>query len=513
MMIGPLDSPDLILAVTPFERPDARVAAAAARAGAVGVLDLGRDRARALEALQDTVRWSRGPFGVRVPPGCPLGPGDLPTSVETVILAAGAPWPPAEAGPSRRVLVEVTSPAEAQAVCPDADGLIAKGSEAGGRVGELSTFVLLQRLLAGTGPGVPVWASGGIGLHTAAGAVAGGAAGVVLDAQLALTSEAVESLAAEVVAAIAAMDGSETAVVGGHRVYTRPDLHTARPAPAEFSEVARRLGPELRPGWLPIGQDGAFARTLAQRYRTVGGVVQALRTEIRAHLQAAVLTRPLAEGSGIARPAGRDGPVPAGLSRVRPQVAGAEPLGALRLPVAQGPMTRVSDRAAFAAKVAGAGGLPFIALALMSGDDAGRLLAEAAEVLAGRPWGVGILGFVPPELREAQLGVVRAARPPYALIAGGRPGQAAALEAEGTRTFIHAPSPGLLDRFLADGARRFVFEGWECGGHIGPRASFPLWEAQIECLLAFGEGRQDGGPGFYESLSLLFAGGIHDHRP
>src|SRR5437899_6851251 len=269
MMIGPLDSPDLILAVTPFERPDARVAAAAARAGAVGVLDLGRDRARALEALQDTVRWSRGPFGVRVPPGCPLGPGDLPTSVETVILAAGAPWPPAEAGPSRRVLVEVTSPAEAQAVCPDADGLIAKGSEAGGRVGELSTFVLLQRLLAGTGPGVPVWASGGIGLHTAAGAVAGGAAGVVLDAQLALTSEAVESLPADVVAAIGAMDGSETAVVGEHRVYTRPDLPVARlGAAVDPADIAGRLGPELRTHLLPVGQEGAFARPLAQRHRS-----------------------------------------------------------------------------------------------------------------------------------------------------------------------------------------------------------------------------------------------------
>src|SRR2546421_5015063 len=145
MMTGPLDRPDLILALTPFERPNARVAAAAARAGALGVLDLGRDRARALAALQDTVRWSPGPFGVRVPPGCPLAPGDLPASVDTVILAAGAPWLPAEAGPSRRVLVEVTSPAEAQAVRSDADGGVAKGSGAGGRVGGLDTFLLLPR--------------------------------------------------------------------------------------------------------------------------------------------------------------------------------------------------------------------------------------------------------------------------------------------------------------------------------------------------------------------------------
>ena len=57
----------------------------------------------------------------------------------------------------------------------------------------MSTFVLLQRLLAGDGPGVPVWACGGIGPHTAAAAVAGGAAGVVLDVQLALLEESVDA--------------------------------------------------------------------------------------------------------------------------------------------------------------------------------------------------------------------------------------------------------------------------------------------------------------------------------
>src|SRR5437867_6932478 len=148
----------------------------------------------------------------------------------------------------------------------------------------------------------------------------------------------------------------------------------------------------------------------------------------------------------------------------------------------------------------------------MSGPEVTALVEEAAQQLAGQQWGVGILGFVPPDLREAQLEAVRAVRPPFALIAGGRAAQAVALEADGIATYLHVPSPGLLDRFLADGARRFVFEGSECGGHIGPRASFPLWEAQVERLLAFGEGGQDGGPGFYESLSLLFAGGIHDHR-
>ena len=86
------------------------------------------------------------------------------------------------------ILLETTSLPEAQ-LARDAgvDGLIAKGHEAGGRVGEETTLILLQRLLAQTS--LPVWAHGGIGLHTAAACYVAGAAGVILDAQLALTRE------------------------------------------------------------------------------------------------------------------------------------------------------------------------------------------------------------------------------------------------------------------------------------------------------------------------------------
>src|SRR5205807_5167529 len=381
----------------------------------------------------------------RVGAGCPLLPSDLPDTVDTVLLAPDAPWQLRDAGGGRRILLEVTSPEEVPGPGSGADGLVARGSEGGGLAGELSTFVLLQRLVAGTGVGLPVWAAGGIGLHTAAGAIAGGATGVVLDVQLALTKEACENLPGDVAAALRSMDGSETVVAGGRRVYRRP-------------------GPELTGGPLPIGQDGAFAAGLADRYCTVGGIVQAVRSAIRQHLVAAELCPPLT--------------------------------------VAQGPMTRVSDRVAFAGAVAAEGGLPFLALALMSGPDVAALVEEAAGQLAGQQWGVGILGFVPPDLRETQLEAVRSVRPPLALIAGGRAAQAAALEAEGIATYLHVPSPGLLDRFLADGARRFVFEGSECGGHIGPRASFPLWEAQVERLLAFGDDRRNkmAGPSFYAAL-------------
>ena len=168
-------------------------------------------------------------------------------------------------------------------------------------------------------------------------------------------------------------------------------------------------------------------------------------------------------------------------------------------------MTRVSDRAEFAAAVAEGGALPFLALALMRAPQADALLARTSELLGGRPWGVGVLGFVPAELRAEQLEVVRAHRPPFALIAGGRPDQARELEADGITTYLHVPSPGLLKLYLAQGARRFVFEGRECGGHVGPRTSFVLWDTMMRVLL-------EELPREDSDCHVLFAGGIHDAR-
>ncbi|HEX3828814.1 MAG TPA: SDR family NAD(P)-dependent oxidoreductase [Sporichthyaceae bacterium] len=456
-----------VLAITPFAQPSARLAAALAAAGARSVLDLGRDRARATAALRDLGTWWSGEFGVRVGAACPVMPEELPEKVRLVVLTGDARWSIAAATASgREVVVEVGSAAQAcAAVEAGAHALIVRGSESGGLVGEAGTFVLLQEVL-GAELGVPVWASGGIGPHTAAAAVAGGAVGVVLDAQLGLVEES--ELPGDVVATLRRTDGTETAVIGGRRIHVRPDL--PRPA-ADGIELI--LGGDSLAA-LPLGEDGALARPLAERHRTAAGVVAAVAAGISGGLRAAVAN--LAPG----RPCPR---------------------------VAQGPMTRVSDQAAFAAAVAAEDGLPFIALALMGGEDARALLVETAERLGDAPWGVGILGFVPDEIRAAQLEAVHEVRPPYALIAGGRPAQARPLEAAGITTFLHVPSPALLERFLAEGARRFVFEGSECGGHVGPRAAFPLWEQQIQRLVDFGAKH-----GCAAELDVLFAGGIHDAR-
>ncbi len=476
-----------ILGLSPFEQPDGRLVLALCRADALGVLDLGRDPARGRKALALVAREAPGGFGVRIPEQTPWAAADLPVGAQVVVLPAGAPI---ERFRPRAVLVQVSSLEQAlSAADAGADGLIVKGNESGGRVGAETTFVLLQRVAAATE--LPIWAQGGIGLHTAAAAIAGGATGVVLDSQLALVRES--ALGEAVRAAIRGMDGSETVVLGEHRLYTRPDLPVARrKAPVEHEMaafLAQLGGADLELNLLPLGQDAAFARPLAERHRTASGVVHALRAAIEEQLRDARALSPLAAESPLAEDHG------------------------IRYPIAQGPMTRVSDRAAFADAVSRGGGLPFLALALMRGEEVRALLLETQALLGDRAWGVGILGFVPEDLREEQIAVVREIKPKAAIIAGGRPSQARPLEAQGTLTYLHVPSPGLLDLFLADGARRFVFEGRECGGHVGPRTSFVLWELQIERLLAFAEARgADKRETALAGVSVLFAGGVHDAR-
>ncbi|HWE87915.1 MAG TPA: SDR family oxidoreductase [Pseudonocardiaceae bacterium] len=477
---------DLVIGISPLGKPSARLCASVSGCGGLGILDLGAGDQAARTELELALRWTTGPIGVRVSAGCGLGYSDLAAEfgahsdrLDTVVLGWGARWTIEDI--TQRVLVEVTTLDEAlRAAASGADGLIARGNEAGGRVSEFGSFVLLQRLLADNAIQLPVWLCGGIGPHTAAAAVTGGAAGVVLDTQLALLPEM--DLPAETAAVIAASDGTDTTNLARHRVLatrrgTNPQVVTEASLHVALLETESPGSP-----WLPVGQDAGLASRFATDFGTVARSVRAVRGAIVDSLDGAEFSV-LAPGSALATALGVD------------------------LPVVQGPMTRVSDQAGFAASVSKQGALPFIALALATKEQTTGMLRQTKAALGDRPWGVGILGFAPEEVRAAQLAVVHEIRPAAALIAGGHPGQAKALEDVGISTFLHVASPGLLSQFLDAGARKFVFEGAECGGHVGPRSSFSLWETQLGVIEEY-----LGNGGAAAELQLLFAGGVHDPR-
>lgn len=503
-----------VIALTPPGLIDPSIAIAASRTGATGILDLeyATDDTAAQDAVNRLAAHGRERIGVKLGGRATDFSAKitltLPESISTVILTYSDPDQLfAQTRTLRRegrsILLECVSLEEARVGEQiGVHGLIAKGHEAGGRVGEETTFILLQQFVSHCS--LPTWAQGGIGLHTAAACYAAGAAGIVLDSQLYLTRES--PLPESVRSKIAIMDGSEVLCLGqelgeSYRIYTRPGM----PVIAKLREEERKLAEDSRPrsevlgawreavlqriGWggqerhlWLVGQDAAFAAPLAGRFGNVAGVIQGIRQAVHSHWEAASLLRPLNENAPLAVSHGT------------------------RYPIVQGPMTRVSDTAAFASAVAEGGGLPFLALALMRGPDVKALLEETKRCLGDRSWGVGILGFVPVELRDEQLEAIHACRPPFALIAGGRPDQARSLEREGIPTYLHVPSPGLLKLFLADGARRFIFEGRECGGHVGPRTSFGLWESMIEVLLEAVSARGEQAHAYH----VLFAGGIHD---
>ncbi|XYH92965.1 SDR family NAD(P)-dependent oxidoreductase [Sorangium sp. So ce1128] len=512
------------VSLSPIHWPHPGVAVATARAGGVAVLDrelcgepdlpLARENLRRLLDL--------------APAGCPVGlrlrADQIAASAE--LLAALEPrphwlvvceWeaPPARAAlaalsPSRRrrLWLEVRE-GEGLAAADGAlsfDGWLAKGRESGGFIGKESAFLLAQRLAQQPRPFL---VQGGIGLHSAAACRAAGAAGVVVDDQLLLLREA--PLPEHARAALSRLESTDTIVVGERlgaplRIAARPDL----PGSQEVARLAEELeraeldavdAVDPRPrrdawvararallGWdrqgrgaLPVGQAAGRAAEYARKYATTGRFLRALRDAASGHIELARKHDVLAAGSPLARSHGT------------------------QYPIVQGPMTRVSDRAEFAAAVAEGGALPLLALALMRRPQVDELLRAVEARLGDRPWGIGILGFVPPEIRQEQLAACASVRPRYALIAGGRPDQAAELEAQGVPTYLHVPTPALLRAFLEGGARRFVFEGSECGGHVGPLTSFSLWDAMVDALL-------DARVPDAAAVHALFAGGVHDAR-
>ncbi|MBV9400725.1 MAG: SDR family NAD(P)-dependent oxidoreductase, partial [Bryobacterales bacterium] len=399
-------------------------------------------------------------------------------------------------------LVEITTLGEAlRAVECGAEGLFAKGSESGGKVAEETTFILLQRILPRVR--VPVYARGGIGLHTASACLAAGAAGVALDWQLALAEES--TLPEAVRERIARMDGSETAILGQDskirfRAYSRVG-ETAYFDLKKFEEshgVDGGASPERLLQWkqlvndrvrnqelLLIGQDAAFAKDLAEEFHNVKGICRAIRAEASRQVRVASRLNPLGENAPLAKSQGT------------------------RFPIFQGPMTRVSDNADFALAVAKGGAVPYLAFALMRGPEVAKLLDETRNKLGRMPWGVGILGFVPEELRDEQLAEIRKCKPSFLIIAGGRPDMAKQMESEGIQVYLHAPSPALARNFLEQGSRRLIFEGRECGGHVGPRTSFVLWEQMTRVILEYLQTARAGKP---EDYHIIFAGGVHDAR-
>ncbi|TJY56718.1 SDR family NAD(P)-dependent oxidoreductase [Sinimarinibacterium sp. CAU 1509] len=496
-----------IAGIVPADMAHPGLALALARSGATGLLDLEfvTDTGQARNNLRRLFEATDARIGLRVVAAqASLAAEIIATAgarALTVVLAGAATELPAlrkklQLRDQDFCLAEITSADDVDTVTPHCAALLLRGHESGGWVGDDTSYILLQKVRRRTQR--PIYVQGGIGVRAAAACRVAGAAGVVLDDTLLLLAESplTETQKSE----LGRLNGAETRLLGellGRpcRVYGRPNspalkaaeelTRTAEGGSLTVEEWTHRLSESL--GWsadssrvLPLGQGIGLAAQYRKQYRSVARLVQAMRRASRQQAEQAAELGFIGEDGPLARSHGT------------------------RFPLCQGPMTRVSDSPEFAVDVAKGGALPFLALALMRGPQVAQMLEQTRAQIGDRPWGVGMLGFVPHALREEQCAEIWKCKPPFALIAGGRPDQAAEFEKRGIATYIHAPAPALLKMYLEQGARRFVFEGRECGGHIGPLASFPLWEQMIEVLLT------DVPAGEESKVHVLFAGGIHD---
>lgn len=460
-----------IIGLTPFERPDVNLMPKMHQAGIFPVLSLGHELSTAEEALSLLDQLDIPSYGIYISNEIFLAL-QFPEKVTFAILPSGMSI---NQNSNLNLICQVTSLEEArQAEQAGAKGIIIKGNEAGGQIGYESTFVLFQRIIKEI-KSIPVWVQGGIGLHTAAAVKALGATGVVLDSQLALFPES--SVPRDIKDLSSKLNGTETKIIANHRVLVRPNSPSL-PEDITAEELKSYFtGLDVSKNYIPMGQDISLAVDLYEEFRTLKKLTFGLKEAMYGHLKQAKALQVIDQNNPLAQELG------------------------LTYPIAQGPMTRVSDVPGFANAVAEAGALPFVALSLLKGNSAKSLVMETKELAGNKTWGVGILGFAPQELRDEQTSYILEAKPPVVLIAGGRPAQAKVFEKAGIKTFLHVPSPALLDIFLKEGAKSFIFEGRECGGHVGPLSSMVLWEKQIERIL------KEDHP---ENISVFFAGGIHN---
>ncbi len=503
-----------IFVITTGNYQDTSLPIAASKADAFGILNLeyGADIRHALSSIEQTAKLGGPFFGLKISAFDEMISTSLQkmlSVIPPVIILSGPPSREMKRQISAWrshgsfVIIEAVNLKEAlEAQKSGANGIIAKGNEAGGRVGEETTFILLQRLKNTLK--CEIYPHGGIGFHTIGACMAAGASGAVLDWPFCLSFES--SLSPKIRKFISLSDSLQTTVIQGPEDEKIRVLHTpqssahksfeATAAKANFTKTAKEniktnwwKEVQRRTGWsdpdqhlIPMGQDACFAISFTRRFNNLKDMIETIKQNASTYPAESSSIRPLCEGGPLAETHNT------------------------RFPIVQGPMSWVSDNPEFASAIASKGALPTIALGQLKRNTSKKILKETLNKLVDKPWGAGLLGFISPQILNPQLKAIQEIKPPYVLLAGGRPDQARSLEGQGIQVYAHVPTTAILRLFYNSGHRRFVLEGNEAGGHVGLYSSFVLWELMItELLRLIGSDEQEA-----KSCRVLFAGGIHD---
>ena len=148
-----------MMAISPAGRPDPSIAIAASRAGGLGILDLSYtiNEQTAIDGIKKLAKYAINDFGIKIngytSDFLTKPTSDLPEQLKLVLLTY-ADLKSLEKKIQAlhhlglSVILETTCLNQAQiGEQTGVDGIIAKGCEAGGRVGNETAFILLQKLL------------------------------------------------------------------------------------------------------------------------------------------------------------------------------------------------------------------------------------------------------------------------------------------------------------------------------------------------------------------------------
>jgi len=374
--------------------------------------------------------------------------------------------------------------------------LILKGNEAGGKVSQYSSFILMQWYLKNSD--LPLFIHGGVGRYTSAGMFAAGVSGLVMDSQLLLTDQAPVSRNFKNLLAIVDESDSTQIEYGDkavYRVFAKLGTKIVKDLKLKAVELGKNGEGENKiyqfitenftafdkedaqfiQSLFYLGQDGIFAKDFVRETSNLSDVISDFFTDIGENLNFIDEYDPVTADSSFARDQ------------------------KTKFPLIQGPMANISDNSDFANKVLEHGALPFFAVGSLPYNLADEMLKDGARNVEN--FGAGLVGIEAfnPAVNE-HLEMVKKYRIPYALFAGGIPSQAVELEKAGTRTYLHTPSVSMMENALKNSCNRFILEGGEAGGHVGFLSSLVLWENAIAFLL---NNNYD-----LSRLYLVFAGGI-----
>ena len=361
------------------------------------------------------------------------------------------------------------------------DFIIPKGNEGGGRVSDLSSFVFINKVL--TSSKIPVIAHGGIGEYTAAAAFAMGVSGICLDSVLHPFSEC--SINQKIKNLILEMDPLDSDLILEQEKPTRvfAKLGTKIVKEIKKSNSKKSIKENINKsyeidnpvqGLFFLGQDASFAKYFHKKYRNLKDCFDGLFNHVVKSVNNAKKNPPLCKDSKLAK----DFRVP--------------------FPISQGPMAQVSDTPEFAKVVHESGAFPFMAFANTPLDVVKKMMNDTEMKMGNKNFGAGIIGLDANLERDIHISFLKEFKPKYVIVAAGKVEQAIDLENSGVLTFFHTTTDKLLDLALKSNLKRVIFEGRECGGHIGPLSSFILWELNLEYL----------SDKKVSDLSILFAGGI-----